>query len=98
MDAIEKQTKEAAIWLYQNKEHQAYDWIQQHLNDIQMHLLEILQRLENYPGINYQEVAQLVVIILQRILQFYQQGKILELADCLYFEISEFEKLEELCN
>lgn len=98
MDSFGNEIKEVAVWLYQNREKQAYDWLQIHLGEIQTYLQRVLQKLENRhdADLNLEQIAQAAVITMRRILQFYQQGKILELADCIYYELLEFVKLEEL--
>lgn len=82
--------------MYQNREQETFEWIGQNLGRLKDELLRIAADMEQYPEIDTQEIQQLVVMILQRLISAYQKQQMLEMADCMRYEVAQLMELDRV--
>jgi hypothetical protein len=80
---------EIADCMYQNLEQQSYEWIQEHLMDINNYLISVIQTEQA----KQQDTTMLelqAVSILRNLIDSSTKHHILALADCLRYEVCTF--------
>lgn len=82
--------------MYQNRAQEALEWMGQNLGRLKDELLRITVDTEQFPEIPTKEVQQLVVLILQRLITAYQRQQMLELADCMSYEVTQIMELDQV--
>lgn len=75
--------------MYQNLEQQSYEWIQNHLMEINEYLLAVIQERQNN-GQDIVPLEQQAVMILRQLIDATTKHHILTLADCLKYEVYTF--------
>lgn len=81
--------EQIADCMYQNLEKQSYEWIQNHLMDINEYLLAVIQDRQNN-GQDIESLEQRAVMILRQLIDATTKHNILSLADCLKYEVYTF--------
>lgn len=82
--------------MYQNREQEALEWMGNNLGRLKDELLRIVTDTEPFPEISTEEIQKLVVVILQRLISAYQWQQMLELADCMRYEVTELMELDQV--
>lgn len=67
--------------MYQNKQDEAYSWIEKNINEIKNSLIEKID--ENNP-----QSAEMAVEILEEIIRAYRNQDIIEMADCMKYRFA----------
>ena len=80
--------------MYQNREKEALEWMRQNLGRLKDEMLRIAADAEQLPEIPTEEIQKLVVAILQRLIAAYQRQQMLELADCMRYEVTQLMELD----
>ncbi|MCI5620230.1 MAG: hypothetical protein MR355_01480 [Lachnospiraceae bacterium] len=80
--------------MYQNREQETFEWMRKNLGQLKDELLRIASDTEQFPEIPTKEIQQLVVVILQRLISAYQRQQMLELADCMRYEVMQIIELD----
>lgn len=82
--------------MYQNREQEVFEWMGQNLGRLKDELLRIATDTEQFPEIDTKEIQHLVVMILQRLVSAYQKQQMLELADCMSYEVTQIMELDRV--
>lgn len=67
--------------MYQNKQHEAYSWIEKNVNEIKNSLIEKIDE-------NNSQSAEMAVEILEEIIRAYRNRDIVEMADCMKYRFA----------
>ncbi|MGN0342158.1 MAG: hypothetical protein ACI4DO_05125 [Roseburia sp.] len=80
--------------MYQNREQEVYEWMGQNLSRIRDELLRIAEATAEFPEISTGEIRQLAVAMLRKIIVAYQKHQMLEMADCMRYEVVQLMELD----
>lgn len=82
--------------MYQNREQEALEWMRQNLGQLKDEMFRIVADTEQFPEISTEEIQKLVVVILQRLIAAYQRQQMLEMADCMRYEVTQLMELDRV--
>lgn len=67
--------------MYQNKQEEAYSWIEKNINEIKNRLIEKIEE-------NNSRSAEMAVEILEQIIRAYRNHDIVDMADCMKYRFA----------
>lgn len=67
--------------MYQNKQEEAYSWIEKNINEIKNSLIEKIEE-------NNSRSAEMAIEILEQIIRAYRNHDIVDMADCMKYRFA----------